>query len=69
MQVDSIKTSVEKRAWCQRLKPRSDKLLSNFAFNCNLRRYIEDFMHFSMIGAGIGQHGRGGIENEHSARR
>jgi hypothetical protein len=30
-----------KRAWFQRLKPKSDEPLSHFAFNFNLRRYNE----------------------------
>jgi hypothetical protein len=37
-----IDTSVE-RAWLQCLKLTYDKLLSDFAFNLNLRRYHLDF--------------------------
>ena len=41
MQVDSIKPSL-KAPEPKRLKLKCDELLSNFAFNLNLRRYIED---------------------------
>jgi len=41
VQVDSIKTRVESAPWFQRLKIKCDKLLSNFAFNFNLRRYTK----------------------------
>ena len=37
MQVESIK----KRLWFQRLNPKRDEPLSNFAFNFKLRRYIK----------------------------
>jgi len=41
VQVDSIKPRLETRTRlrCQRLKLESHKLLSRFAFKCNLRRY------------------------------
>jgi hypothetical protein len=42
VQVASIKARVESAAWYQRLKLLCDEVLSNFAFNFNLRRYIEE---------------------------
>ena len=40
MQVDPIKPTL-KAPGSKRLKLKYDKLLSSFAFNCNLRRYTE----------------------------
>ena len=40
MQVDPSRSRVD-RSWSQRLKLKYDELLSNFAFNFNLRRYTQ----------------------------
>ena len=34
----------------QRLKPKHDKLLSNFAFKCNLRHYTEEAANAPCVG-------------------
>jgi hypothetical protein len=54
LQVDSIKTRVESAAWYQLLKLKYDKLLSSFAFEFNLRRYIKGESTASIAAAAAG---------------
>ena len=62
MQVDGIKTRVEKRLCCQRLKVICDEPLSNLAFNLNLRRHtvasLEDAELAARFGAEHAFYGR-----------
>jgi hypothetical protein len=46
--LNPVEARVE-RDWSQRLKPKYDDQLSNFAFNFNLRRYISDRFDVPLI--------------------